>query len=266
MAIRKPFFVVPADLGAIASGNARTGNPVGNLNRFDAFGLTWKTDGDSNVWARGMFAEATDIDFCAVAAANALPDTQIRLRLGTSQAEVDGGSAPYDSTAVDFISPAITSADGLYHSHLELDTAEPAVTWWRIDITDHTGDFEAAAVVLGLKLEPSRFYNFNHESGFEDLGDAEITRHGVIDETPGTVIRTKDFALGWQTREELRTKFNPMVKALGKRGVVYLCFDPEPSVYRQEETYMGLFRKPAFARGIRKPGTFYQEYSIRSFI
>lgn len=264
MTIRKPIFVVPADLGTIVAGSARDGFSVFNLNRHDAIGLTWKTNGAGSAWARGEFSETLSIDFCAIVAANALPGTQYRLRLGTTQAEVDG-AAPYDSGALDFISPAISREDGLYHSHLELDVAQ-SCSWWRIDISGHTGDFQAASLVLGQKYEPSRYYNFDFERGIEDLGDVSFTRLGVMDETPGVVFRTISFTLGWQTEAEIEARFRPMVEKLGKRGIVYLCFDPEATTYRQSKTYMGVMRKPPFARGTRKPATFTQDYDILSMI
>jgi len=264
VAIRKPIFILPLDLGTMATGNAASGFPVTNINRHKAIGLTWKSSGASNVWARGQFAASRAIDFCSMVAANALAGTKIRLRLGTSQAQVDG-TAPYDSGALDFISPSITREDGLYHSHLEIGTVQNA-TWWRIDITGHTGDFQAADLVLGRKIEPSRFYNYDFEYGVEDMGGMEITRFGVMNEEPGVILRTLSFTMAWQTEAEYQASFRPMAESLGKRGVVFVCFDPEANTYRQAKTYMGVLRKPLFARGVRKPGTYQQDFDIISFI
>lgn len=267
MAIRKPFFVVPLDLGTVVTGNAQPGYSVRHLGRHKAAALTWKTDGASNVWARGNLAGTRTIDFCSVMLANALPDTQIRLRLGTTQAEVDGNSAPYDSGAVDFIDPAITREDGLYHSHLELDDPEAGVLWWRIDITGHTGDFQASMLVLGEKIEPSHFFNFDDEEGVEDLGGAlEFNRWGVASDEGGAVFRTKDFTLAWQTQAEYQASFRPMVEKLGSRGIVYLCFAPEATTHRQADTYLGIFRKAVIAKGVRHPGYRVQEFQVLSML
>lgn len=263
--IRKPIFIRPLDLGSMTCGNARSGHGVPHLNRHKAPGLTWKTEGNSNLWARGDLGSTKAIDFCSLISANALAGTQIRLRLGTSQAEVDGGSAPYDSGAVDFISPSITREDGLYHSHLELSAVENA-RWWRIDITGHTGDFEAMNLVLGEKIEPSRYYDLDFEYGGIDLGDLDITRWGVFDETAGQIWRSVEFTLNWQTEAEYETKFRPLAEAVGRRGVVYVCFDPEATTYRQSRTYMGVFDKIPYARGRRKPRTLGQEFKILSYI
>lgn len=265
MTIRKPLFVIPLDLGTVVAGNAVLGHSVFHLNRPKAIGLTWKTDGASNVWARGMFAASQTIDFCAMIAANALPATKIRLRLGATQADVDGGSAPYDSGAVDFISPAVTRASGLYHSHLELSSPQ-AATWWRVDITGHTGDFEAATLVLGAGITPSRFYNLDYERGVRDLGSLDFSRWGVFDEEEGAIFRTLDFTLGWQTEAEMEASFYPMMETLGSRGVVYVCFDPQANTYRQSKTYLGVLAKPPFAKGAKKPATFSQDYSLISMI
>ncbi|MDD3797824.1 MAG: hypothetical protein PHE36_01450, partial [Novosphingobium sp.] len=191
--------------------------------------------------------------------------TQIRLRMGDSQADVDGASAPYDSGAVDFIDPAITDEDGLYHSHLRLPSTETR-QWWRIDITGHTGTFEASMLVLGKSIQPSRFYNLDYEYGADDLGDGSFTPHLIFDETPGEILRTIDFTLDWQTRAEFESYFRPIAERLGRRGIVYCCFNPAYGVYRQAQTYMGVLDKPPFARGKRKPETFGQEFKILSFI
>lgn len=260
----RPLFIRPVDLGTMATGNAAAGFPVTNLNRFKAIGLTWRSSGNTNLWARGQFSASQAIDFCAIVAANALPGTTYRLRLGTSQAQVDG-TAPYDSGTLTFISPAITSADGLYHSHLEIPTVQNA-TWWRIDIGGHTGDFQASMLVLGRRIQPSKFYNLDFEYGVKDLGDLNWGRYGVMDEDPGLILRTVAFTLAWQTEAEYQTSFRPMIEALGRRGILYAVFDPEATVYRQAKTYMGVFDKPPAARGVRKPQTFSQDFAITSFI
>ena len=263
--IRKPFFAVPFPLPSIVSGNVRAGYSALHLARPKASGLTWRTNGTANAWVRGDLGSAQSIDFASLVAANALPGTTIRLRLGTTQAEVDG-AAPYDSTALPFISPSITRADGLYHSHLEI-VAPVSARWWRIDIAGHTGDFEASTLVLGKRIEPSRFWDTSSlEYGVQDLGGIEIGRLGVVDETPGKVLRTIDFTLSWQTEVEFEASFRPLVEALGTRGIVHLAFDPESTTYRQARTYLGFFRKAPFARGVRKPRTFSMDFQLLSLI
>lgn len=265
--IRRPIFVVPLDLGTLTAGSAVAGYPASNLNRHNAIGLTWRHNSgvSSSSWVRGQFAAERTIDFCAIISANAQPGTQYRLRLGLSQAEVDGGSAPYDSGVLDFIDPAIEREDRLYHSHLELDAPEDAI-WWRIDISGHTGDFQAADVVLGSGITPSHFYDLDFEYGIKDLGGIDFGRWGVFDEEPGVILRQVNFTLAWQSEIEFEESFRPMIEKLGSRGIVYLCFDPEPTVYRQARTFMGVMGKPPYAKGKKKPRNFEQDYEITSFI
>lgn len=264
MAIRQPLILTPLDLGTIISGNATGGHTASNLNRHNAIGLTWRSTGNANVWARGQFSANQSVDFAAIISANALVGTQYRLRLGATQADVDG-AAPYDSGALTFINPTITRTDGLYHSHLELPSVQTA-GWWRIDITGHTGDFEAADLVLGAKFTPGRFYNYDFQYGVRDLGDIAISPNGVLDETPGVIFRTIDFTLAWITEAEWETRLRPLAEKIGRRGIVYCCFDPQPTAYRQARTYMGVMDKALFARGVRKVLTFSQDYSIVSLI
>lgn len=263
--IRKPFFVRPINLGNFVASAAQSGYPVYHLNRHKAAGLIWQANATGGLWARGVFNATASIDFCAMILANAQPGTTIRVRLGATQADVDGSSAPYDSTPLPFINPSIVRDDGLYHSHLELPSVQTA-TWWRIDIGGHSGAFQASSLIFGAKIEPTHFYNFDWEYGIRDLGSIDFTRNGVVDEAEGAIWRTIDFTLGWQSEAEFEASFRPMAEALGKRGVVYLCFDPEPTTYRQARTYLGFFDKAPFAKGIRKPRTFSQDYSIVSMI
>jgi len=118
---RQTIFVEPVQLGDVATNLALPGNPASNVSRLDMIGLTWRIDGSAPPWLRGQLAGPTAISFCSVIAANALPRTQDSVRLGATQAQVDGGhTAIYDSGALAFIAPAIESDDGLYHSHVEL--------------------------------------------------------------------------------------------------------------------------------------------------
>lgn len=262
MAIQKPIIVRPHDLLSLTTSSAAAGNPVSNLADFFAPGLTWRTSSPASIWARGQFDGTKSVNFCAMIAANALPGTQIRVRLGTTQAQVDG-TAPYDSAAQTFISPATTRQNGFYNSHLEMGSTANA-SWWRIDITGHTGEFEAAAVVFGTMVRPARFYNWDYEYGVEDLGSGEFTPWGVFDEAPGLRFRKLAFTLGWQTQADFEASFRDLLEG-GVRDIIYCCFDPEATTARQVKTYMGIFGKPPFARGTRKPG-FAQDFSIISYI
>lgn len=260
----KPFFVRPLSLGTIATNDAVAGYPVTHLDRREAMGLVWRAAAGTGAWARGQLAAGQSIDFISMVAANAQVGTTIRVRLGTSQAQVDG-TAPYDSGALTFISPATTRESGLYNSHLELGSAVTA-SWWRIDIGGHSGAFEAGGLVLGKKITPTRYYNSDFEYGVEDLGSADLTRFGVMDEEPGVILRTIGFTLAWQTEAEWETSFRPMQEALGKRGILFCCFDPDANAYRQARTYMGLLRKPPFARGTRMNNMLSQDFELLSFI
>lgn len=260
--IEKPIFVLPVDLGTIATGNERAEAPALHLNEHDSPGLVWRSNGNASVWARGQFPASQVISFCTLLEANALPGTDIRLRLGTSQAQVDG-TAPYDSGNVDFISPAVTRESGLYHSLLRFPAID--ATWWRIDITGHTGDFEAMSLVLGKEVQTSRFYDRGFQEGISDLGAIDYARWGVAMETDGTVFRTKEFKLSWVSEAEFAANFRKIMMQ-GKRGPVLLLFNPEETAQRQEEFFFGRFAQPPFAQNSRKPGTFAMEFSMLSML
>ena len=310
MTIRKPFFVVPLGLGTVAAQNSTSGFPVAHLGRPRDIGLVWKTTG--TMWARGDMGSAQSIDFAALIGTNAQAGTSIRLRLGTTQAEVDG-TAPYDSGVLPLIyvepsasvsvlnsagasfatglavlnsagssftvssavlnsagssftvssGSSMLSPSGLFHSHLEISALQSA-RWWRIDISGHSGTFEAMSLVLGTRLAPTYFYNTDFEYGTEPLGTMDFTRLGVADVEPGITLRTMGFSLSWMTRAEWEVSFRPFVERLGKTGVAYLCFDPEANIYRQNNTFLGPMKKWPVARGLVKPGFFTSEWTLNS--
>jgi len=260
--IEKPLFVLPAALTAIASGNQRTEAPASHLGQFTSPGLVWRSTGNSNLWARGQFNSTQPISFCTMLAANALAGTQIRLRLGTSQAEVDG-AAPYDSAAQAFISPSVSRESGLYNSHLQF--AEQSALWWRVDITGHTGDFSAMKLVMGKAIQPARYYNSGFEYGLEDLGAIDFSRWGVALETDGFIFRSVNFRLGWVSEAEFESAFRKVMNQ-SRRGPVLVCFDPQPNAYRQDKTYFGRFKQPPFAQAARKPGTYSMDFTVLSII
>lgn len=260
--VTQPIFVKPLDLGTVASGNERTGHEASNLGRHKASSLTWKSNGTSNLYARGDFGTVRDVDFCAILSANALSSTTFRLRLGDSQAEVDG-TADYDSGAQTFINPLITRDDGLYHSYWRLPSVQTE-RWWRLDIGSHSGDFEASMLVLGKIVEMNKFYERDFEFGLDDRGEAEFTRHLVWNETPGGIMRKLSMTFNWMTEAEWESGVRPLVEAIGTTQPVYCCFDPNSSTYRQAKTYFGPLKKAPFATGKRKPGTYGLEVEMIS--
>ena len=261
--IEKPIFCLPIDLGTIATGNERAETPAVHLGLHKSPGLVWRSNGNSNLWARGQLSAAQAISMCSLVSANAQAGTKIRLRLGTSQAQVDGGSAPYDSGNVDFNSPATTRESGLYHAFLSF--AEQSASWWRIDITSHTGDFEAMSLILGKAVQTSRFYDRGWELGTTDLGAIDFSRWGVAMETDGLIFRSLAFALSWVSEAEFEANFRKIMMQ-AKRGPVFILFNPEAIATRQEQFYFGRFGQPPFARSSRKPGTFAMEFAMQSMI
>ncbi len=254
MAIQKPFAVIPHPLGTIATGNERASRPALHLNEFKDAGMIWQSSGNADLWARGDFGAAKAVDFVSLISTNAQAGTTARLRLGDSQAEVDG-SADYDSGAQVIITPSITREDGKYVWHWELPSVQTK-QWWRIDIGSHTGDFEAAALVMGQKLQFADFYNtLGFGFGLEDMGNVEFGRYGVNAEEGGRKMRTLEMEFGWMSDSDRATKFQPLRDKLGTTGVALWCFDSEATVQRQDKTYFGWLQRPPFF----KPSTFKQD-------
>lgn len=263
-AIEKPIFVDPLPLSDVTVSTALDGHPASNVSRLETMGLTWRTTGTGAIWLRGRLDAEQLIDFLSIVAANAQPGTTYRLRLGATKSQVNGVAA-FDSGPLPFISPATSSPDGLYHSFLRLP-APVAASWWRIDITGHVGAFETGGIVLGKAIEPSRFYDKDFERGIEPMGGVEINRFGVPDRSPGITLRTLLFTLSWLNEAEYEDTFRPLAEKIGMSEVLYCCFDPAETAWRQGRTYMGFLGRAPFARGSVKPRTMAMELQIRSLI
>lgn len=254
MAIQKPFVVEPLSLGTVTTGNEKTNRKALNLGRFENQGKVWETTGAANVWARGDFGSAKEVDFIALLSTNATATTTARLRLGDTQAEVDG-TADYDSAAQVIRTPAIDHWSGLYHWYWELPSLQTK-QWWRLDIGSHTGDFQAMALVMGKRNQFAEFYN--HTSGIsfgqEDTGSIEFGRFGVNSREDGIKMRTLGMEFGWMNPND-RRKFQQMRDRIGQTGMAYYCFDGEPTIDRQENQYFGWQRRPL----VIQPTTFAQD-------
>lgn len=233
----KPFFLIPTPLGAVTSGNELANRPAAFLGEFNYRGMVWQSSGNSNLWARCSFGSAQDIDFVSMMNANALPGTTIRIRLGNSQASVDG-AGDYDSGAISFIDPSITRADGLYHSHHELPSLV-SKSWMRVDIGGHTGDFQASMLVAGKKLTVAQYYETQWTREIRDLGQLTFGRNGVPGINRGVRLRATAFKLAWITEAEFEEMFSPIAEKTGKTDPLYVCFDPQATIYRQRRSFFG---------------------------
>lgn len=161
--------------------------------------------------------------------------------------------------------PGPNANDGVRHSHLELPSTVDA-SWWRIDINAHSGDFQASSLILGTKRTPGRFYNRDRELGYEDFGALEISRNGVIAETPGVVLKTMLFRLGWVSEEEFYSTWAPLFSAKGKRQCLFWCFDPDVNVRRQDKTFLGFMGRDLFMRGGTAPTQNEVDVQFRSIL
>lgn len=238
----KPFFVVPAPLAVVTSGNELAARPASHLGEFFYKGMVWESSGASNLWVLVDLGQTTPIDFVGMLGANAVTGTDIRVRLGATQAEAEGGAALYDSGAVDFISPAITRPDERYHAHLELPSPVSA-RWVRIDISGHSGDFLASMLVVGEKVEPTHYYEGQWAREVRDLGSVTFSRHGVAGVSEGAKLRGLSFRLAWLTEDEMEETFSPIDERVGKTAPLFLAFDPEATIYRQRRTFFGFMEE-----------------------
>lgn len=259
MPIQRPFAVIPHPLGTVTTGNERANRPAIHLNEFKNPGMVWQSNGNTSLLVRGNFGSAKAVDYVSLVSTNALVGTTARIRLGDTDVEVNG-VADYDSGNQVIRTPAITREDGKYNWHWELPSTFTK-QWFQLDIASHTGDFQAAALVLGQKQQFADFYNPDFEFGMEDMGKIDWGRYGVVEDVGGIKMRTLDMNFGWMSESDRATKFQPLRDKLGKTGVALWCFDSDPTIERQDKTYFGWLQNPPRFR----PSTFKQDRYQASF-
>lgn len=258
----KPFFVKPLPFTVAATGNERAGNLASHLAAFKFPGMTWRSNGNTGLTVDVDLGAAVTVDYVALLATNAQAGTTIQILMGASLANVQGGSPTFDSGILTLISPAVTGRD-TYHSHYEFGTAQ-TYRYLRIKIASHTGDFEASTLVIGKKVQSSRYYEPEWENGPLDLSEIGDNRNGIASEAPGLVMRQISFTLGWLNEAEWETLFQPLLQALGKTEPVLLSFDPDATTYRQNRTYFG---RLAESRGRKRNyNRFEKAFDLKSFI
>lgn len=258
-----PFFVRPLPFTVTNQGNQLTANPVLNLADFHYAGATWKSSGASNLYFSGDLGAATAVDFAGMLSATPVAGTNFMFAMNSSAMNGIGTGAAYTSGTLPFISPALTTRT-LYHSHLEIGTPQ---TYRHFDfyVSSHTGDFEAAFLVVGKKIAPTRYYDNDYERGFEDLSRFDLGRNGVPDIAYGSVLPSIKFQLAWLTEDEHENYIDPMLKACGTTEPLYLCFDPSATTSRQQRTYFG--RVSASPRGQRRHfNTWVREFTFTSLV
>ena len=265
MAIQLPFVVLPRPIPAITTGNQQPNRPAIHLTIPKSVGLVWRTNGAGNAWIVANLGGTSAFDFVALLNTNAQPGTVQRVRTGASEAGCV--TAPQFDSSNLLISPPTTTNTGLYHSHVELPPqSAQSAQFVRIDITAHVGDFEAATLIVGTRMTPSRFYDADYERGTKDMGEVTLNRWGVAAEEPGVVLRTLAFRLGWLNRAEYENGFRPLIEAIGTRGLSYWCFDPEPTPDRQRKTYFGRCEQSPVASTGKAPGRMAIPFQILSII
>jgi len=261
-----PFFVRPLPYTTSGVGNELSSNPAQNLSDFHYAGATWKSSGAAGLYFLADLGSAQTVDFIGMFSANAIATTRYLFYMDSTSGGVVSGSPafnPFAGAGQLFINPATTGRT-LYHSHYEFASAQ-TYRWLNFQIPTHTGDFEAAFLVIGKKIAPTRYYDNDYERGFEDLSRFDLGRNGVPDIAYGSVLPSIKFSLSWLSESEHEDYIDPLLKACGTTEPLLLCFDPAATTSRQGRTFFG--RLAASKRGQRRHFNVWQrDFEIFSLI
>jgi hypothetical protein len=262
--ILKPFFVVPYQPTSIVWVNPPVaGYPASNLGEFNHVGLESRISSVANNLIADL-GSAKDINFLGLLSTNAAPSSLISWILSNSSTFA---TVIHSEPSQPIRTPAATNYSERYHEHREIASVINA-RYVLAAIDPASGvEFSAAHIIIGKKIEFSRFYNKGHGMGSEDFGSFEMTANGIPNITDGAILRTLKFDMSNLTKAEFMLKYQPLIAAVKTTKPVYICFDPQADEYRQSNTYFGWLKPPGFATiGEIKPGAYSQSFEMLSQI
>lgn len=240
-----PFFVEPFAFTIDSATTGPTDRPASHLADFYYIGMVWQSNATTTHQVTVDLGSARSFNHISLLGTNAQAGTRIRVSAGATAANAAGATPTYDSGFSTLISPAVTGRDS-YNGFLSI--AAQTFRYVSIRIDTHSGVFEAAKLVIGTRIAPTNYYETDWEAGPEDLGALSLTRSGVPEVITGRVLRRLGFKLAWLSEAEHDATIQPMLRRLGRRNPVLLCFDPDATVYRQERTYFGFLTDVSRAR------------------
>lgn len=246
----RPLFVRPYEGMAITAQNAATGFPASHLGVLRHSGLIWRSV-TATPFITIDLGESRAIDFVGLLATNANPTTALRVRIGDTQAEVNA-AGDHDSGAQIIRSPSVSLESGQYHSFYKLDSAITK-RWVRIDISGHSGPFEASHLVIGESKTPEYFPSPDFEFGADDQTGFEIVAGGIASGADDLPNRTLRINFPWMTESDYETYFRHLVERHGVNRPFYLCQDPAETAFRMSRTYFGYFPTPPVTSATRIP-------------
>lgn len=241
-----PFFVKPLPFTITSANYQNAGQEAQNLTEFQYSGLVWGTPSITGAIAAiyGDFGpNPPQVNFMALLGANAQPGTIWRFQMDDAVSNLVAETAQYDSGIFPFIDPPLaagTPTRDFYNTFLDMGSMQTR-RYFRFNIAGHTGSFQAPFLVIGTKVQGSRYYEPTWSSGPADQSTIALSRNGVPDIAPGAMLRYLSFTLGWTNELEYENQFRPFALAAGRTQPVYCCFDPSYGPYRQNRTYFGRF-------------------------
>lgn len=258
-----PFFVEPLPFTVVSASSGPANRPASHLAEFSFVGMVWQSNAATEHYLELDFGKPVTIDQVSLLNTNAQLGTRWYIAMGTSTVQASSGSAPFTTFPAEPVINPPSSGRDYYHGLLTF--TPQTYRYMTIRVIDHSGTFEASMLVAGKRVTPQKYYEPEWESGPEDLGNLAFGRNGIPDISTGVVLRRIGFTLAWMTEQEHELTFSPMLRRLGRRNPVLLCFDPSLSLYRQDRTYFGTMPDQSRTRKLGQ-NRFEKRFEIASVI
>jgi len=207
----------------------------------------WRATDTDNAYLEIDLGSAQTFNLVSLLHTNADTDTTWRVRAGDSQAEVQGGSADYDSGTVAFWPGTVELTNwDTTHSLLYLSSTETE-RWLRIDV-NHTGDayFDAGRLYIANAWQPTRnlLYGYTFPYWKED-----VQRQKAHGGPTYPAIRARSLAADFTVRVDTQAEILGNAFEIGlTQGVsedVLFVVDPAESDYPHHGMVYGLMSQSA---------------------
>lgn len=239
-ATKAPAMIVVPETVMTWSGDSEVpGYPAANL-ATDGPTDQWWSD-SSTGYALEMVHSGAPIDTIALLETNASPLQTIRVKAGTSYAQVRGSSPLFSTSAQQLHASPDMGGRSAYHALVRLASPQ-AYTHWRLEIANPAtlGRFVASYACLGLARTSGKNMADDSAETSVDLGSLDRLRDGAPDRVTGFMRSRKvEFDMAFMSEAAWETQFSGVRSILGSNLPALVLPNSKPGVFLHDRILFG---------------------------
>lgn len=229
---------------AITASSEDANFPVANLLKPQG-GIFWKTLVDSGVFFRVNIGTGQSVDMVSLLYTNFTSAATWRVRLGDSQAEVDGGAADIDSGTITAWAQTDMSKWDFAHSIFRAGSASTN-SWLRVDLNDAAnpdGFLTVGRLMAGASYEPTINFQYGGGIGYvsQPLRDRSIANVLYVEERQA--FQTASLTFDHIPEDEFWPNMQTIFRLHGNHKPIQLVMDIGDNANRADKAIYGVIER-----------------------